>query len=91
MIGLRRRLDRIAKAHGTEVKVSYANVAEFQVRGLVHFHALIRLDGHDPHDPDTIIDPPPCVTAQDPADTIRAVVASTWCATVGHPVNPAGP
>jgi hypothetical protein len=48
MIGRRRWLDRIAKAHGTQVKVSYAKVAEFQTRGLVHFHALIRLDGHDP-------------------------------------------
>ena len=37
VIGLRRRLDRIAKAHGTRVKVSYAKVAEFQARGLVHF------------------------------------------------------
>jgi hypothetical protein len=87
MIGLRRRLDRIAKAHGTEVKVSYAKVAEFQARGLVHFHALIRLDGHDPHDPYAIIAPPPCVIAQDLADIIRAVAASTWFATVGHPVK----
>ena len=28
-------------------------------RGLVHFHALIRLDGHDPHDPAAITGPPP--------------------------------
>lgn len=27
--------------------VQFARVAEFQVRGLVHFHALIRLDGHE--------------------------------------------
>ncbi len=27
------------------VRVAYAKVAEFQARGLVHFHAIIRLDG----------------------------------------------
>jgi hypothetical protein len=27
------------------VRITYAKVAEFQARGLVHFHAIIRLDG----------------------------------------------
>ena len=27
--------------------MQYAKVAEYQARGLVHFHALIRLDGPD--------------------------------------------
>jgi hypothetical protein len=31
-----------------EVRVSYAKVAEFQARGLVHFHAVVRLDGDEP-------------------------------------------
>ena len=30
---------------GASVRVSYAKVAEYQRRGLVHFHAVIRLDG----------------------------------------------
>jgi len=38
-----------------EVRVSYAKVAEFQRRGLVHFHAVIRLDDHD--DPDAGLRP----------------------------------
>lgn len=29
------------------VRLSYAKVAEYQARGLVHFHAVIRLDGPD--------------------------------------------
>jgi len=29
----------------TRVRVAYAKVAEFQARGLVHFHAIVRLDG----------------------------------------------
>lgn len=32
---------------GTVASVQFAKVAEYQVRGLVHFHALIRLDGPD--------------------------------------------
>ena len=32
-------------AFGRELRVSYAKVAEFQKRGIVHFHAIIRLDG----------------------------------------------
>ena len=35
-------------------RLSYAKVAEYQRRGLVHFHAVIRLDG-----PDGPADPPP--------------------------------
>ena len=27
------------------VRVAYAKVAEFQTRGLVHFHVVVRLDG----------------------------------------------
>jgi len=35
---------------GTEARVSYVKVAEFQARGLIHFHAVIRIDG--PRRPD---------------------------------------
>ncbi len=41
--------------------VQYAKVAEFQRRGAVHFHALIRLDG--PRNPSGVTDPPGAVTA----------------------------
>jgi hypothetical protein len=33
------------RAWRQRVRVAYAKVAEFQARGLVHFHAIIRLDG----------------------------------------------
>ncbi|MGP4111977.1 replication initiator [Streptomyces sp. 4N509B] len=46
---LRRELARRAglsrSAFATAVRLSYAKVAECQRRGLVHFHAVIRLDG----------------------------------------------
>ncbi|MFI6905100.1 replication initiator [Nonomuraea sp. NPDC050394] len=42
------------RAFGKRVRVSFAKVAEYQRRGLVHFHAIIRLDGPDGPD-----QPPP--------------------------------
>ena len=48
-ITLRRALARQAgltsKALAIQVRVSFAKVAEYQRRGVVHFHAIIRLDG----------------------------------------------
>ena len=89
-IALRRRLDKLAKAHGTRVKVSYAKVAEFQRRGVIHFHAVFRLDGHDPAHPDQAIPPHPTFTAEVIAEVIQQVAATTWFATVSHPAKPRG-
>jgi hypothetical protein len=48
---LRRVLARRAGVSRTELgaslRLSYAKVAEYQRRGLVHFHAVVRLDGPD--------------------------------------------
>ena len=48
-ITLRRTLARLAgltnQAFATQARLSYAKVAEYQRRGIVHFHAIIRLDG----------------------------------------------
>jgi hypothetical protein len=48
-IAVRRALARMAGLTATEFarrcRVSFVKVAEFQRRGVVHFHALIRLDG----------------------------------------------
>ena len=38
--------------------MSYGKVAEYQRRGVVHFHALIRLDQIDPTDPEAVQRPP---------------------------------
>jgi hypothetical protein len=43
--GLARQLGLTSRQFAELVRVSYAKVAEFQRRGVVHFHALIRLDG----------------------------------------------
>jgi Replication initiator protein, pSAM2 len=90
IITIRRRLDKLARQYGVRVKVSYAKVAEFQRRGLIHFHAIFRLDGHDPAHPERTIPPHPALTADVLADVIRQVTSITWFATMPHPAKPKG-
>ena len=52
--------------------VQYAKVAEYQTRGLIHFHALIRLDG--PAAAGTGSPAPAALTGHDLADLVRDVV-----------------
>ncbi|MGW2379118.1 replication initiator protein RepSA [Streptomyces sp. NPDC001658] len=61
-------------------RISYSKVAEFQKRGAVHFHAVIRLDG--PDGPDT--PPPSWATTALLADAIRATAAHPY-ATISVP------
>jgi hypothetical protein len=89
-IAIRRRLDKLAKVHGTRVKLSYVKVAEFQRRGLIHFHAVFRLDGHDPVHPERSVPPGPAFTAEVLAEVIQQVAGTTWFATVSHPAKPRG-
>ncbi|MFD5797293.1 replication initiator [Streptomyces diastatochromogenes] len=56
------------------LRVSYGKVAEFQKRGAVHFHAVIRLDG--PAGPDT--PPPAWATVSLLTDAIRAAAAHSY-------------
>ncbi|MGI9098167.1 MAG: replication initiator [Solirubrobacteraceae bacterium] len=55
------------RAWRQRVRVAFAKVAEFQSRGLVHFHAIIRLDGA----PDRATAPGVTVSAADLCDAIR--------------------
>ncbi|MDA0562869.1 hypothetical protein LG943_00735 [Streptomonospora sp. S1-112] len=45
------------------LRVSYVKIAEFQKRGAVHFHAILRLDGVDPADRSRIVAPPAWATS----------------------------
>ncbi|MCX5283311.1 replication initiator protein RepSA [Streptomyces sp. NBC_00198] len=74
-IYLRREIARRAgltqKAAREESRLSFGKVAEYQKRGAVHFHAVIRFDG--PDGPDT---PPPYWATLDLlTDAIRAAAA----------------
>ncbi|MGW4693602.1 replication initiator protein RepSA [Kitasatospora cineracea] len=71
-IALRREVAKRAGLTRTELpehaRISYGKVAEYQRRGAVHFHAVIRLDG--PDGPDT--PPPSWATVALLDDAIRA-------------------
>ncbi|MFH8567577.1 replication initiator [Streptomyces sp. NPDC017993] len=64
-------LNMTQKALNAALRISFAKVAEYQQRGLVHFHAVIRLDG-----PEGSTEPPP------PWATIDALKAAIENATV---------
>ncbi len=62
-IYLRRALARLCGVSRAQldrtVRLSYVKVAEYQRRGLVHFHAVIRLDATPPTGQSQRVDPPP--------------------------------
>src|SRR5487761_1744870 len=59
------------------VRVSHGKAAEYQARGAVHFHALLRLDGYDEHQPDRLLPPPPGITVADLKDASYLAKYST--------------
>jgi len=59
---------------GEVATVQYAKVAEYQLRGLVHFHALIRLDG--PKTPDGFAPAPAAIDAATMARLVRQAAAT---------------
>ncbi|MCD0482803.1 replication initiation protein [Streptacidiphilus sp. ASG 303] len=71
---------------GEHVRVSFGKVAEYQRRGAVHFHAVIRLDGPDGAN----TTPPPWATLALLDDAIRAAARAAWvplAATGDHPAR----
>jgi hypothetical protein len=93
---LPRHLARLAgliqKDLHANVRVRYVKVAEYQARGVVHFHAVIRLDrtpvagsGVEPYDP-----PPPFFTTDLLCEAIRRAAAAV-AVPVDTATNPAWP
>ena len=76
--------------HLPPVRLPHGKAAEYQARGAVHFHALLRLDGTSRNDPDAIITPPPGITAADLQDAIRLAAATVCFRTRPHPDSPDG-
>jgi hypothetical protein len=90
----RRTTDRIkdilatwGRARGVKLQLSFAKVAEMQARGVVHFHALIRLDGTDPANPTGLIAPHLAADFAMLETAIRRAVTSTRFRTPPHPDN----
>jgi hypothetical protein len=89
-IAIDRQLRHLERTHGVRLRLSYAKVAEYQARGLIHFHALIRLDTCDPTNLNTLLPPPAGITAAELDQLITTAVGSTRFTTSSHPRNPAG-
>ncbi|MFE5656207.1 replication initiator protein RepSA [Streptomyces sp. NPDC056517] len=75
---LRREIAATAGLSQRELKevarISYGKVAEFQKRGAVHFHAVVRIDG--PDGPDS--PPPSWATTERLTDAIRAAATHAY-------------
>ncbi|WP_327588588.1 replication initiation protein [Nonomuraea sp. NBC_00507] len=86
---LRRELAQLAglteAAFNRQARVSFAKVAEFQARGMVHFHAVIRVDGRD-SDGD-LADAPDWATVELLADAIRAAAAGVHVSSPNDPAS----
>src|SRR4029077_16355540 len=80
--GRRRRVPLIRLSHG--------KAAEYQRRGVVHFHGLLRLDGYHPADPDAVLPPPPGITVADLEDADQHAAAAISYTTPGHQDRPEG-
>jgi hypothetical protein len=82
-----RQLRSLERVHGIKLRLSYAKVAEYQTRGLIHFHALIRLDAVDPTNSELVLAPPTGITPGDLDRIITMAAASTRFTTPPHPNN----
>jgi hypothetical protein len=79
-----------AGEHHTRLRPSYVKVAEMQARGVAHFHALIRLDGHDPDDPGRLLAPHPHADHRLLRAALTHAVTTTRFRSPPHPDRPGG-
>jgi hypothetical protein len=70
------------------VRLSHGKAAEYQARGAVHFHVLLRLDGTTA-DPAAVVPPPEGITAADLEDAVRQAAGIAF-RTRPHPDSPDG-
>jgi hypothetical protein len=91
---IRKYVHRLARARGINprsIRVAMGKAAEMQRRGVIHFHAVIRLDGANPYDKKdkTIYPLPAGFTAQDLKDAV-AHASGTAFTTKPHPIHADG-
>jgi len=72
------------------VRVAHGKAAEYQARGAVHFHVLLRLDGYDHADPARLLPPPACLTAADLDEATRWAARAIAYRSPAHPDRPGG-
>jgi hypothetical protein len=84
---LAHRLDITQRRLRDLVRIRYVKVAEYQARGVVHFHAIIRLDAPgDDYQP-----PPPGIDADLLCEAIRRAAAAVALTIGPCPDDPSGP
>ncbi|GIE90877.1 replication initiator [Actinoplanes regularis] len=71
-------------------QLTHGKAAEMQRRAVVHFHALVRLDGVHPDDPDAVLIPPPGVDVDDIIAAFQHAVRTISFTTPAHPDRPQG-
>jgi hypothetical protein len=81
-IAIQRQLARLAGVPVRDirglVRLSFTRVVEYQARGLVHVHAVLRLDAAAPlTDPEAVLAPPGPFSAELLADAVRVAVPKT--------------
>jgi hypothetical protein len=91
---IRKYIRRLARSRGIDpdsIRVAMGKAAEMQRRGVIHFHAIIRLDGANPYDKKdkTILPLPAGFTARDLVDAVDHAARTTFT-TKPHPANPTG-
>ena len=89
---IERHLNQAIRRRGLpgEARVAHGKAAEYQARGAVHFHVLLRLDGYDDADPEALIPPPPGITVADLDEATRWAAGAVAYRTLPHPAQPGG-
>jgi hypothetical protein len=82
-----RELARLGRRLGVDVRRRYVKVYEFQVRGVIHYHAVIRLDGYNPDCPSAIVPADRIVTRDMFAEVLRHAFATIGYTSRPHPAN----
>jgi len=82
-----REIRYLGRALGVTLRRRYLKVYEFQVRGAIHYHALIRLDGYHPDCPEAVVPPPSSVRRSDLEQAVRLAFQKTGFTSAAHPAN----
>ncbi|GAA3447655.1 replication initiator [Planomonospora venezuelensis] len=86
-----RHLNQLARHRGLPpVRLSHGKAAEYQARGALHFHILLRLDGLAPDHPDVITPPPDGITVDDIIAALTLAASTITYTTDSHPACPDG-
>ncbi|WP_328466728.1 plasmid replication initiator protein RepSA [Actinoplanes sp. NBC_00393] len=85
-----RELERLGRRLGVTLRRRYVKVYEFQARGVVHYHAIFRLDGYHPDCPTAIVPADQTVTRTMFESVLDTAFRKTAYTSRAHPEHPGG-